>query len=101
MSVEDNSRSGGIGSAIAAALRDAAGRRRRSATSASRSEFLHHASRASVLASLGLTAQDVSRGIVETVARLDHTADDEAAGEAQVVDTTTDSDVDSASPDAG
>ena len=54
-----------------------------------------------MLASLGLTAQDVSRGIIETVARLDHTADDEAAGEAEVVDTTTDSDVDSASPDAG
>ncbi len=36
VSVEDNSRSGGIGSAIAAALRDARGRRRRSATSASR-----------------------------------------------------------------
>jgi 1-deoxy-D-xylulose-5-phosphate synthase len=100
VSVEDNSRSGGIGSAIAAALRDA------QVDVAFRDfgiekEFLHHASRASVLASLGLTAQDVSRGIIETVARLDHAADDEAAGEAEVVDTTTDSDVDSASPDAG
>jgi hypothetical protein len=54
-----------------------------------------------VLASLGLTAQDVSRGIIETVARLDHAADDESADGTGVVDTTTESDVDSASPDAG
>ena len=73
VSVEDNSRTGGIGSSIAAALRDADldvpfrdfGIERR---------FLHHGTRASVLAELGLTAQDVSRAIVETVARLDHSA---------------------------
>ena len=33
--------------------------------------FLTHASRSSVLASLGLTAQDISRAVVETVARHD------------------------------
>jgi 1-deoxy-D-xylulose-5-phosphate synthase len=73
VSVEDNSRQGGIGSSIAAALRDADvdvpfrdfGIER---------EFLHHASRASVLSQIGLTAQDVSRHVVETVARLDHSA---------------------------
>jgi len=69
VSVEDNSRAGGIGSGIAQALRDADidvafrdfGVERR---------FLEHGSRASVLAELGLTAQDVSRAVVETVARL-------------------------------
>jgi 1-deoxy-D-xylulose-5-phosphate synthase len=74
VSVEDNSRSGGVGSAVAAALRDADldvvfrdfGVEKR---------FLDHASRGSVLAQLGLTAQDVSRRIVETVARLDHAAE--------------------------
>ena len=73
VSVEDNSRTGGIGSSIAAALRDADvdvpfrdfGIERR---------FLHHGTRAAVLAELGLTAQDVSRAVVETVARLDHSA---------------------------
>ncbi len=71
VSVEDNSRTGGIGSSIAAALRDADvdvpfrdfGVERR---------FLQHATRGAVLAELGLTAQDVSRAVVETVARLDH-----------------------------
>jgi 1-deoxy-D-xylulose-5-phosphate synthase len=73
VSVEDNSRQGGIGSSVAAALRDADvdvpfrdfGIER---------AFLPHATRASVLAGLGLTAQDVSRAVVETVARLDHSA---------------------------
>jgi 1-deoxy-D-xylulose-5-phosphate synthase len=73
VSVEDNSRQGGIGSSIAAALRDADldvpfrdfGIER---------AFLHHATRGAVLGGLGLTAQDVSRAVVETVARLDHSA---------------------------
>jgi 1-deoxy-D-xylulose-5-phosphate synthase len=70
VSVEDNSRTGGIGSSIAAALRDAGvdvpfrdfGIERR---------FLAHGKRPAVLAHLGLTAQDVSRAVVEHVARLD------------------------------
>jgi 1-deoxy-D-xylulose-5-phosphate synthase len=73
VSVEDNSRQGGIGSSIAAALRDSDvdvpfrdfGIER---------AFLQHGTRAAVLAGLGLTAQDVSRAVVETVARLDHSA---------------------------
>ncbi len=80
VTVEDNSRTGGIGSAVAAAMRDAEvdvplrdfGIERR---------FLHHASRASVLSALGLTAQDVSRAVVETVARLEHTVEPEAAAD--------------------
>jgi 1-deoxy-D-xylulose-5-phosphate synthase len=71
VSVEDNVRTGGVGSSIAMALRDAQidvpfqdfGIER---------AFLPHGTRSSVLAGLGLTAQDVSRGIVETVARIDH-----------------------------
>ena len=106
VSVEDNSRTGGIGSAIASALRDAEvdvafrdfGIEKR---------FLDHASRVSVLASLGLTAQDVSRGIIETVARLDHTAADESAsrgaGQAGSAsgEATSDADSESSAPDVG
>jgi 1-deoxy-D-xylulose-5-phosphate synthase len=80
VSVEDNSRAGGVGSAIAQALRDAEvdvpfrdfGIERR---------FLDHGTRAAVLAEIGLTAQDVSRAVVETVARLEHarTGDEETS----------------------
>ncbi|MCA0329609.1 MAG: 1-deoxy-D-xylulose-5-phosphate synthase [Actinobacteria bacterium] len=71
VSVEDNSRAGGVGTAIAAALRDA------DVDVAFRDfgvekRFLDHGTRAAVLAELGLTAQDVSRAVVETVARLDN-----------------------------
>ena len=37
--------------------------------------FLDHAKRAEVLAEIGLTAQDISREIVETVARVDGALD--------------------------
>jgi 1-deoxy-D-xylulose-5-phosphate synthase len=85
VSVEDNSRQGGIGSSIAAALRDADvdvpfrdfGIER---------EFLPHATRAAVLSRIGLTAQDVSRAVVETVARLDHTAQQTDASDAPEVE---------------
>ena len=71
VSVEDNVRTGGVGSSIAAALRDAEldvpfrdfGIPR---------VFLHHASRSAIHTELGLTAQDVSRAIVETVARIEN-----------------------------
>ena len=80
VSVEDNGRTGGIGTSIASALRDAG------VDSAFRDfgierKFLAHGKRASVLASLGLTAQDVSRAVVEQVARLEH-AHDVASSEA-------------------
>ena len=70
ITVEDGGRTGGVGSRISQALRDAdidvptrdVGIPQR---------FLDHASRAQVLAEIGLTAQDVARKVVETVARLD------------------------------
>ena len=77
VSVEDGVRAGGVGSALATALRDAGvdvplrdfGIERR---------FLEQGSRAQVLAALGLTAQDVSRAVVETVARLEQTVPEDA-----------------------
>jgi 1-deoxy-D-xylulose-5-phosphate synthase len=70
VSVEDNGRVGGAGALLAQALRDAdvdvplrdMGIPQR---------FLDHASRAQVLAEIGLTPQEVARRVVETVARLD------------------------------
>jgi 1-deoxy-D-xylulose-5-phosphate synthase len=70
VTVEDNGRVGGVGSLISQALRDAdldvplrdVGLPQR---------FLEHATRAEVLAEVGLTAQEVARTVVETVARLD------------------------------
>jgi 1-deoxy-D-xylulose-5-phosphate synthase len=88
VSIEDNSRQGGVGSSIAAALRDAGvdvpfrdfGIER---------AFLSHGTRSAVLAELGLTAQDVSRVIVETVARLEHTDPTRATTTAASHDTPT------------
>ena len=72
VTVEDNGRVGGVGSLVSQALRDAdvdvplrdMGIPQR---------FLDHATRAQVLAEVGLTAQEVARRLVETVARLDGT----------------------------
>jgi 1-deoxy-D-xylulose-5-phosphate synthase len=80
VTVEDNVRAGGVGSAIAQALRDA------------RVEvplrdfgiparFLEHGKRAEVLAEIGLTAQDVARAIVETVSSLDRTVERHAVND--------------------
>jgi 1-deoxy-D-xylulose-5-phosphate synthase len=70
VTVEDNIRTGGIGSAISAALRanevDVPCR-----DIGIEPRFLEHGNRAGVLATMGLTAQDVSRTIVETMARFD------------------------------
>jgi 1-deoxy-D-xylulose-5-phosphate synthase len=81
VTVEDNVRTGGVGSAVARALRDA------EVDVPLRdfgieSRFLSHASRSSVLAQLGLTAQDISRAVVETVARRDQAAAVERAVDA-------------------
>ena len=68
VTVEDGVRVGGVGSAVAA---DAARRRRadaRCATSASRCGSSTTAARAEVLDEIGLTAQEVSRRVVELVA---------------------------------
>jgi 1-deoxy-D-xylulose-5-phosphate synthase len=81
VSVEDNSRAGGIGSQVAAALRDA------DVDVAFRDfgiekRFLDHGTRAAVLAEIGLTAQDVSRAVVELVSRLDVVVTDEQPSDA-------------------
>ena len=70
VTVEDNGRVGGVGALISQALRDAdidvptrdVGIPQR---------FLEHASRAQTLSDIGLTAQDVARRVIETMARLD------------------------------
>ena len=68
--IEDNSRSGGTASSISQFLRD------RNIYTPQRDfgipeKFLDHASRAQVLNEIGLTAQDISRDIIEAMARLD------------------------------
>ncbi len=70
LTVEDGGRTGGVGSTLSQALRDA------DVDVPTRDlgipqRFLDHASRAQVLAEIGLTAQDVARRVVETMARLD------------------------------
>jgi len=78
VTVEDGIRTGGVGSMVAQALRDAR------VTTPLRdfgipARFLEHAKRTEVLAEIGLTAQDISREIVETVAHLDEARDLPAA----------------------
>jgi len=67
--LEDGVRTGGVGGSVSQLLRDA------DVDVPVRNfgipaEFLDHGKRAEVLARIGLTAQDVSRAIVESVARL-------------------------------
>ncbi|MFI0976557.1 1-deoxy-D-xylulose-5-phosphate synthase [Streptomyces sp. NPDC021093] len=77
VTVEDNSRAGGVGSAVAQALRDA------DVDVPLRDfgippRFLDHASRKEVMAEIGLTAPDIARQVTGLVAkidgRLEHTA---------------------------
>nr|WP_156698512.1 1-deoxy-D-xylulose-5-phosphate synthase [Streptomyces sp. Z38] len=70
VTVEDNSRVGGVGSAIAQALRDA-GVDMPLRDFGIPSRFLDHASRAEVMAEIGLTAPDVARQVTGLVAKLD------------------------------
>ena len=70
--VEDNGQTGGIGSAVRQSLDDA-GVVTRVRSFAVPQQFLHHASRAQVLEEIGLTAQEISRQVVEAVARLEPT----------------------------
>jgi 1-deoxy-D-xylulose-5-phosphate synthase len=67
--LEDGVRTGGVGASVSQLMRDA------DVDVPVRNfgipaEFLDHGKRAEVLARIGLTAQDVSRAIVESVARL-------------------------------
>ena len=70
VSVEDNSRVGGVGSRLAQHLRDA-GVPTPVVDLGIPPQFLDHGSRGQILAELGLTAQDVARRVVEELARLE------------------------------
>jgi 1-deoxy-D-xylulose-5-phosphate synthase len=71
VTIEDNGRVGGVGEAVAAALRDA-GVPTPVKVFALPQEFLMHASRAEVLTDAGLSAQSLAHDVVAAVARLDH-----------------------------
>ncbi|MFI9628423.1 1-deoxy-D-xylulose-5-phosphate synthase [Streptomyces sp. NPDC052042] len=70
VTVEDNSRAGGVGSAVSQALRDA-GVDVPLRDFGIPPRFLDHASRKEVLAEIGLTAPDIARQVTGLVAKLD------------------------------
>jgi 1-deoxy-D-xylulose-5-phosphate synthase len=78
VTVEDNSRAGGVGSAVSQALRDA-GVDVPLRDFGIPQEFLEHASRKEILAAIGLTAPAVARQVTGLVAKLDGRFEDEPA----------------------
>ncbi|MFG3404998.1 1-deoxy-D-xylulose-5-phosphate synthase [Streptomyces sp. NPDC048142] len=70
VTVEDNSRAGGVGSAVSQALRDA-GVDVPLRDFGIPPVFLDHASRGEVMAEIGLTAPDIARQVTGLVAKLD------------------------------
>ncbi|SEE65017.1 1-deoxy-D-xylulose-5-phosphate synthase [Streptomyces sp. 3213] len=78
VTVEDNSRVGGVGSSIAQALRDA-GVDVPLRDFGIPPRFLDHASRAEVMTEIGLTAPDIARQVTGLVSKLDGRFDRPAA----------------------
>jgi 1-deoxy-D-xylulose-5-phosphate synthase len=70
VTIEDNGRVGGVGSAVSQALRSA-GVDVPARDLGIAQRFLDHGTRAEVLAEVGLTAQDVARFVVETLSGLE------------------------------
>ncbi|MCF2526295.1 1-deoxy-D-xylulose-5-phosphate synthase [Yinghuangia soli] len=84
VTIENNGRAGGVGAAIAQSLRDA-GVDVPLRDFGIPQEFLDHAKPGAILSRIGLNAQDISRKVVEEVARLSGdpvTPEDEAAQQA-------------------
>ncbi|MET8556282.1 1-deoxy-D-xylulose-5-phosphate synthase [Streptomyces sp. NPDC004959] len=89
VTVEDNSRVGGVGSAIAQALRDA-GVDLPLRDFGIPPRFLDHASRKEVLAEIGLTAPDIARQVTGLVASLQGAYETERAAADEQVERTRD-----------
>ncbi|MEV1051193.1 1-deoxy-D-xylulose-5-phosphate synthase [Streptomyces sp. NPDC049887] len=82
VTVEDNGRVGGVGSAVSQALRDA-GVDLPLRDFGIPPRFLDHASRKEVMAEIGLTATDIARQVTGLVAKLDGRLDDEPSRTAE------------------
>ncbi|MDX6346041.1 MAG: 1-deoxy-D-xylulose-5-phosphate synthase [Streptomyces sp.] len=78
VTVEDNGRAGGVGSAISQAMRDA-GVDVPLRDFGIPQQFLDHASRKEVMAEIGLTAPDIARQVTGLVSKLDGRYEDEPA----------------------
>ena len=78
VTVEDNGRVGGVGSAISQALRDA-GVDVPLRDFGIPQQFLDHASRKEIMAEIGLTAPDIARQVTGLVSKLDGRYEDEPA----------------------
>jgi len=78
VTLEDGIRAGGVGDAVASALRDSAVdvRLRDFGVPAG---FHPHGSRAEILTALGLTAQDIARDVIEWASRMEATAEPQPA----------------------